>query len=237
VFPGSLAKNTYCGTCMECLRTCPHDNIALNLRPFGADLARPGGRRMDEAFKAFIMLGSAIAYSAVMLEPWGALKSAAYAVGSPAWFGYAAAFVTLSFGLLPGLFWIAVRLGGEGAQTRQRFVALAYSLAPLGLAAWAAFSLSFVTANFSYLWPALSDPLGWGWNLFGTARAAWTPYLTSSVPGLQVVVLCGGLAWSAVTALNIAEERLPPAPAGRQSAPVVVFQFVVTAGLLALLIA
>src|SRR5512143_4072671 len=32
VFPGALAKNTYCGTCFECLRTCPHDNVAFNLR-------------------------------------------------------------------------------------------------------------------------------------------------------------------------------------------------------------
>ena len=51
VFPGGLTKNTYCGLCMECIRTCPHDNIAVNLRPFSADLAKPS-TRMDEAFKA-----------------------------------------------------------------------------------------------------------------------------------------------------------------------------------------
>ena len=41
LYPGALTKNTYCGTCMECLRTCPHDNIAFNLRSFGADLINP----------------------------------------------------------------------------------------------------------------------------------------------------------------------------------------------------
>jgi hypothetical protein len=65
----------------ECIRTCPHDNIAINLRPFSADLAKPS-TRMDEAFKAFIMLGSAMIYAGVLLGPWGAFKDAAYNVGT-----------------------------------------------------------------------------------------------------------------------------------------------------------
>jgi polyferredoxin len=68
VFPSGLTKNTYCGLCMECLRTCPNDNIAINLRPFAADLAQPS-RKMDEAFKAFIMLGAAMVYAGVLLGP------------------------------------------------------------------------------------------------------------------------------------------------------------------------
>jgi polyferredoxin len=67
VFPGGLTKNTYCGLCMECIRTCPHDNIAVNARPFGADLSKPT-RRMDETFKSFIMLGSAMIYATVLLD-------------------------------------------------------------------------------------------------------------------------------------------------------------------------
>jgi len=85
---------------MECLRTCPHDNIALNLRPFGADLASPT-RRVDEAFKTFIMLGSAMVYTAVLLGPWGALKDAAYSVGTSAWFAYSLVFLAAILVFLP----------------------------------------------------------------------------------------------------------------------------------------
>src|SRR3989304_2226503 len=156
VFPGGLVKNTYCGTCMECLRTCPHDNIALNLRAFGADLSRPTGRKLDEAFKAFIMLVS---------------------------------------GLLPGLFLLAVAAGKKWArsrvQPRKAFIAFAYALVPLGLAAWIAFSLAFVFTNLSYLWPALSAPLRWGWDLFGTTGAGWAAYLNQTVPALQTFVILG----------------------------------------------
>jgi hypothetical protein len=240
VFPGGLTKNTYCGACVECLRTCPHDNIALNLRPFGADLLDPTGRRLDEAFKAFIMLGSAIVYSAVMLGPWGGLKVAAYSIGSAEWFAYAASFLASVLIALPGMFLVTVnvgrRLSGSKVKAKKAFTSLAYALVPLGLAAWIAFSLSFVFANFSYVWPVLSDPLGRGWNLLGTVSVAWTPYLTQVVPLLQTIVLLGGLAWASVTARRIAGEHLPSRPALLQSLPVMGFCLAVTVSLLGLLV-
>src|SRR5574338_174877 len=107
VFPGGLTKNTHCGLCMECLRTCPYDNIAINLRPFSADLAKPS-IRLDEAFKAFIMLGSSMIYAGVLLGPGGAFKDAAYNVGTSAWFIYAAVFLAIIFVFLPGFFTLGI---------------------------------------------------------------------------------------------------------------------------------
>src|SRR5512145_1215375 len=112
VFPGGLTKNTYCGLCLECLRTCPYDNIAVNMRPFSADLAKPS-TRMDEAFKAFIMLGSAMIYAGVLLGPWGALKDAAYGVGTNDWFLYALMFLVIIFGVLPGFFTVGLLKTGS----------------------------------------------------------------------------------------------------------------------------
>ena len=259
VFPPGLVKNTYCGTCMECLRTCPHDNLAINLRPFGTDLDHPTGRKMDEAFKAFIMLGSAMIYSAVMLGPWGYLKNAAYDIGSAEWLVYATGFLAFLFLLLPGLFYAAVALGqtlsgkrvkvtGNSARRpglfgahRRAFTSFAYCLVPLGLAAWIAFSVSFVFANLSYLWPVLSDPMGWGWNLFGTGDVVWTPYLSQGVPTLQVLILLIGLLWAARTALRIADQQSSTALAASrpwiQALPVIAFCAAVTLGLLGLLVA
>jgi polyferredoxin len=242
VFPGGLVKNTYCGACMECLRTCPHDNIAIRLRPFGADLAHPSGRKLDEVYKAFIMLGSALLYSLVLLGPWGALKSAAYAVGSLPWLAYAAFFLLFVLAALPGLFYLAVllgrRLAGVGARPRRQiFVHLGYALVPLGLTAWIAFSLAFVFTNFSYVWPALSDPFGWGWDLFGTVGTAWTPYLGSALPVLQAGVLVGGFIWSSLTARRLAGEALPADRATRLALPVILYCLGITLGLFGLLIA
>ncbi len=239
VFPGGLTQNTYCGLCLECLRTCSLDNIAINIRPAGSDLALSKGHRVDEAFKSFIMLGSALVYSAVLLGPWGEMKTAAYNIGSQGWILYALFFLAFIFGLLPGLFYLAVKashgLRSDRRVVRRRFVAYSYSLIPLGLASWIAFSLSFVLANGSYILSGLSDPFGWGWDLFGTSAYSWTPYLTAVVPWLQTAVLVGGLAWASATTRRIAGEENGPG-SWRTSGPIVLFLLILTLGLLWLLV-
>ncbi len=230
VFPGGLTKNTYCGLCMECIRTCPHDNIALNLRPFSADLAKPSAK-LDETFKAFIMLGAALVYAYVLMGSNGAVKLAAYSVFSPAWFGYAAGFLAVIFGLLPGLFWLSVKFGDiKTSPTGKQFATAATALIPLGLMFWVAFSLSFVLTNATYIFAAISDPLGLGWNLFGTAATTWQPMLSSLVTPTQTLVLVGGLAWSARTA----QKSTPQA--GISPAPVMVYCLLTTFVMLGLLL-
>ena len=205
VFPGGLAKNTYCGLCMECIRTCPYDNIAVNLRSFSADLAKPSAR-MDEAFKAFIMLGSAMIYAGVLLGPWGTLKDAAYRVGTSVWFIYAGTFLSIIFIVMPALFALCTLPFENFNSLKKKFATLSTSLIPLGLMFWVAFSLSFVLTNASYILASLSDPLGFGWNLFGTANVTWQPMLTSLLAPGQTLALVGGLIWSARTAQKAAKE-------------------------------
>ena len=241
VFPPGMVKNTYCGTCMECLRTFAHDNIALNIRPLGADLDEARNRKLDEAFKAFIMLGAAAVYSGVLLGPWGTLKLAAYSVGTLPWMTYVASFLTLILLALPGLFWLMIwigkRLSGSGLPTKKLFVSQSYALIPLGLTAWIAFSLSFVFANFSYVLVALSDPFGWGWNLLGTAGIAWVPWLTGLTPFLQVGVLLGGFIWAALTSRKIASEKSALGQASRLAMPVIGFCLAFTLTMMGLLVA
>ncbi len=102
-YPLALKSSADCGLCMECLRVCPKDNIAVNLRPWGSDLGPRTRHRLDETFLGLVMLSSALIDSAVFLGPWGELKAAAYTIGSSAWWIFAAAFLLLTLGLLPGL--------------------------------------------------------------------------------------------------------------------------------------
>lgn len=232
VYPGSLSKNTSCGMCMECLRTCPFDNIAINIRSFGSDLNQYTNRKLDEAYKSFIMLGSALVYSVVMLGPWGSLKSAAYAIGSLPWMFYVLTFVAFVYLLIPGLFFLATSAGRVLSRsiipTRKVFINFAYAIVPLGLAGWISFSLSFVFANFSYVWPVLSDPFGWGWNLFATAGEMWNPYLTNVTPYLQILALLTGLGWTTALVKRLALTTTPPLYANRQALPVMIFSLLIT---------
>lgn len=227
IFPGALAKNTFCGLCTECFKTCPLDNVGLYVRPFGADLWQSTKRKLDEAYKGLIMLSSALTYSAVLIGPWAFLKETARLVGSLGWFLYAAAFLAVTLVAVPGLFYLCVRLGVRvssgswklSAPSRS-FADYAVVLVPLGLAAWIAFTLSFVMVNLSYAWPVISDPFGWGWDLFGTANGEWMPYASGLMPYLQVLVLLGGLVAAIKLALRVGHEhnQLP-----RAALPVIAF--------------
>ncbi len=217
VYPGQLQRNTYCGLCMECLKTCPKDNVAINLRPFGTDLSVMKEHRLDEAYKALIMLACALLYSAVLLGPWGWLKRWANLDTLPHWMLYAAGFWAVNLLLLPGLLLltsaVSHRIARPSVDLRHWFIDVAYALVPLGLAAWIAFSLGFVFTNGSYAAAVVSDPFGWGWNLFGTANVSWTPILPGLVSILQVGVLTAGLLFAVqvvhrIVRYYIAEARL-----------------------------
>ncbi len=229
VFPGGLSKNTYCGLCMECIRTCPKDNVSINLRAWGADLERPSAR-LDEAFKAFIMLGSAMIYAGVLLGPWGVLKNAAYQVGTPAWLLYASVFLGITLLLLPGLFALCTLPFRNRRTFKMNFASFSSALIPLGLMFWIAFSLSFVLTNGTYIAASLSDPLGLGWNLFGTAKIAWQPLLSSLVAPMQTLALLVGLIWAVRTAQRVSSK------AQRSAVPVSAFCLVMTLGMLWLLV-
>lgn len=237
VYPGNLERNTYCGMCTECIKTCPKNNVTVNLRPFGDDLLVVKEHRMDEAYKAFIMLGCALLYSAVFLGPWGWLKDAANMETLGGWLAYIAGFWFCVMLALPGLYGLSViaarRVARQTAPLRALFVGYAYTLVPLGLAAWIAFSVGFVFTNGSYALSVLSDPFGWGWNLFGTADAAWSPLWPSLVGFLQVGLLTAGLLFAVRTAFRIACQHSESARAAFAAAlPLTVFLTAVTGGFL-----
>lgn len=237
VYPGNLTRNVYCGTCMECLKTCPQSNIVLNLRVPGSDLLVGKERRLDEAYKAFIMLGCALSYSVVLLGRWGWLKNWANLHTLPHWGLYALGFLCFNLLILPGLFWLTValtrKLVHHPLPVRRLFVDYAYALVPMGLAGWMAFSLGFVFVNGSYVFAVLSDPFGWGWNLFGTADTPWTPMLSNSVPYLQLGILMGGLLFAVHTTYKIALQNLNNHQRAFQAMqPVTGFLVVVTLGFL-----
>jgi hypothetical protein len=243
VYPLALRDYAACGLCMECVRVCPHDNLGLNLRPFGEDLlaARQPSRRLDDTFLALVMLGSALAFAAVFTGPWGWLKYAAFAIGSPAWLGYSLGFLALTLVLVPGLYALLVWAGGAWSKAERRNAAvplrqvLAQSsaaftpaLLPLGLFAWIAFTVSFAFPKISFVVSVLSDPLGWGWDLFGTAWTAWNPDVSGFSPLLQAGLLLLGLSFSGKVAFRQG--------AGGQAQGVMVFCAIFTLSMLWLLV-
>jgi hypothetical protein len=215
VYMGNLDRNNFCGLCMECVKSCPHDNITLYWRPFCYDKVIKG---YDEAWKAFIMLVLAMAYSVVLLGPWGFLKDWANISEKGDFVGFIIYAATLWFSCLlgfPAIYYIAVKLGHWWAKMKKQngavslkdmFIRYSYTLVPLGLLAWVAFSLPLIMVNGSYILSVLSDPLGRGWNFFGTAHIPWTPVYPEYATYIQVALLLVGLYYGIQKGLEIARE-------------------------------
>ena len=233
LYPVALRDSSACGLCMECLRACPKDNLALNLRPFGDDIGKTRtANRLDETFLALVMLGSALAFAAVFVGPWGWLKSAAYEIGSLRWVGYAAGFLLLNLLVLPGIFSVAVWLGWRKNKLalKREISNQSQALLPLGLMAWIAFTVSFALPKLGFVLGVLNDPFGWGWNLLGAVYTSWNPNVAWFSPTLQGLLLAIGMFWSANVARRLAGDNL------RRAAPVLAFCLVFTLAILWILV-
>ncbi len=211
IYPGGLEKNTYCGLCLECIKSCAYQNMSVQTRRSGRDLlVQP---RLDEAFKGFIMLGSAGVYSAAYFGWWNGLKEIinfsddiflAAAIHWDKLAVFAALLMGITIVALPaihmGFAWLTKTLSRDDKLPLQKiFIEYAYFAVPLGFMAWIGFVLGMLMINGSYIISSISDPFGFGWNLFGTSGYPWTPYFTGFVPYVQLAsILAGGVMASAV---------------------------------------
>ncbi len=69
----NLKENTYCTSCNACIRSCPQDNIAWQLRPVGQEACQDARPRTDEAWFVLLLLALAILHGLSMIPGWEAL--------------------------------------------------------------------------------------------------------------------------------------------------------------------
>ena len=196
-YVGTMKRNNYCGLCMECIKSCPKDNVGVFIRPFGSDRKLKG---YDEMYNVIIMLVVALVFSITMAGPWGVIKDAANVTESRQivpFLIYVALIWILALGVFPGIFALvaraARRYAGSSTSNRTVLLRLAYILIPIGIFAWIAFSLPMLMVNYSYILNVLSDPLGLGWDILGTAAFPFQPFYPESIPVIQGIILLFGL--------------------------------------------
>ncbi len=214
-FMGAMNENEFCTLCTECVKSCPHDNIALNLRSTGADVLGRHRSRADEAYMALLIFIVSAFHGAAMIPLWmewetalrGAIVDTQVRLLGSDILGFAGSHGgTLTFTLMmlaciviPGLlYWllcVAMRLasGRPDVGTRKLFIKFSYTLLPIALFYHLAHNAVHVFWEWSKVRRLISDPLGWGHDLFGTARAPltalWSP---ESIWYLQVALVIIG---------------------------------------------
>jgi len=199
-----IDNNAECGLCMECLRSCRYRNISLFWRPFGLDRLLRG---KDEALQAIVMMTLAIAYCLLFQGPWYGLRNMVDLVDKKNWdlFAfYAAGLWLISLVLIPVLVRllteIGARLAGLSEPSRDLYARNCSPLIPFGLFLWIAFAIPMLQVQGSFILSTLSDPFGWGWNLFGTAGHPWIQLWPEAIPWIQSAAVLIGFTFALQTA-------------------------------------
>lgn len=215
IFPGALKENTNCTLCTECVRACPHDNLAINVRPFGVDLLRKAGFRRDEAILAISLLGLTSFHGLTMTPFWNqAVDLLRVNTGA----GPRTVFTVLMLAMLvlpAALFWGTAwtsgkLLRGSDISTGRIFRAFAYSVIPIALFYHLAHNGMHFFMEGQKIIPLLSDPFGLGWDLFGTATRHYRPWLTlRTIWWLQIALIVIGHIAGVVAAEHIARTVFP----------------------------
>ena len=171
-----------CTMCGECIRSCDKRNVALNLRPFGADLAPWAKPRRDQAWLALVLLTLTLFHGLSMTSAWESfepgsvslLKWIGLTFGTPRVVSFTIAMV-VACAIPVALYALSCRLGarwsgGERSAT-ELFVRYSYALLPVALFYHLAHNLMHLLMEGGHVVPLLSDPLGTGADLLGTAGA------------------------------------------------------------------
>ncbi len=193
-----IRENNDCGLCLECVKTCPSDNVGLYWRPFAAER---GVRDAGEAWLSIVMFVLAVAYCVLYLGPWAGVRDLVNILDKGNWAGFAAwsaVLWTAALAAVPALVYgisrAGRRLAGLEAAPGSAFRACAGALVPLGLFVWIAFVIPMLLVNFTFVVQSLSDPFGWGWNLLGAANTPWRQIWPAGIPLLQAAAVLAGAA-------------------------------------------
>lgn len=194
---GEMDENSDCGLCLECTRSCLYNNVTLYRRPFASEL---GTRKLSEAWLSISIFVLALVYSIVYQGHWAIVRDYVNILDKANWglFGvYTLIVWSIALLLAPALMYIlsrlGVRLSGLKLKTRKVFLDSAGALLPMGMMLWISFVVPMLFVNVTFILQSASDPLGWGWDIFGTASLPWHQFLPRMVPWIQAALILFGL--------------------------------------------
>ncbi|MDO8726830.1 MAG: 4Fe-4S binding protein [Candidatus Methanoperedens sp.] len=224
-YPGTMEKNTHCFLCTECTKTCHRNNISFNIRSFAGDLFTLTKTRMDEALFILMLLGVTIFQTLVMIRPWAGFTrdlmvytGASYDSVRFILFITAIVFPVLIYSIAIGI----SKLLYLKLSFKDLFKGYAYSVIPLGLMMHLSHNIRHLLEEGTGIIPVLSDPFGFGWDIFGISGYMPAPLLGSNnILLVQWLLMFIGLGFSVSVGKNISRRMFR----GNDSAyiPVLIF--------------
>ena len=214
LFVPTIQSSLNCTLCLDCVKACPHDNVALITRLPGSELSRQRWpRRIDLALLAILAAFMALVNAFAMTPPVYRLE-----LGLADLLNTNNELIILgiifldSMILVPLLLvyaaaWVGRRATGESITLNRIIMRHAYSFVPLGFAIWFAHYMFHFLIGPMTIVPAVQTMFTrtFDWPLFGPADwsvAARFVLPVSTIQLIQTVAVYGGLLWAIALTLN-----------------------------------
>ncbi len=235
LFLPAKVGNLDCTFCLDCVQACPHDNVGLNWRVPGDELADDRrrssigrlSRRTDLAALALVFTFGALLNSVAMIGPVYALESwtagALHTTHEAPVLAlmFLVALVGIPLTLTTGAAWVTRRVTHASALgIKDIALRYAYAFVPFGVGVWLAhYSFHFLT-GVGTVWPVAQSAVidATGRALLGDPNWQWLGLRPGAVFPLQLGSVLLGALGSIVLAHRVSERDYPHAPA-RAAAP------------------
>ncbi len=215
-----LTQSTYCILCTECVRSCPHDNVAINIRPFATDLKRFKTVHLDEGWLALVLLILTSFHGLTMTPLWESKQAVSITSQLQLIFnmGQLGAFTLGMMLFMAGFVFIYYVISlityyfakDNSVPFKRVFLYYSYSILPIALFYHLAHNFMHLSMEGQVVIPLLSDPLGNGSNYFGTAMWSLGPLLSSNaVWVVQVFLVLTGHIFGIIIAHYVSRKLYP----------------------------
>lgn len=165
---GSLQQNTYCTSCGNCSRSCPHENISWGMRSPSIEAVHSARPQWDEACFMIALLALTSFHGLTMMPFWESWMSQLARVigdsGRLLWsfsIGIALCIAAVS-ALYAGLILLSQKLSATGMSFRKTFSSFAFVALPLAFAYHMAHNLNHLIREGAGLGAVFLNPLGLG---------------------------------------------------------------------------
>jgi polyferredoxin len=165
---GRMKQNTYCTSCGNCTRSCPHQNVVWRLRSPSAEAMQDARPHWDEAWFMLGLLALTGFHGLTMMEFWdGWISALARAIGDsgrllPSFTIGLAASLAAPVLFYAAAVWLTRRLGCPTQDYASVFSRFAFAALPLAFAYHLAHNLNHLVREGAGLGAVLVNPLGDG---------------------------------------------------------------------------
>ncbi|MBI5360690.1 MAG: 4Fe-4S binding protein [Planctomycetes bacterium] len=194
-YPGGMKTNLNCIVCTECVKTCPYDNMRIRTRRFSGELEAVPGLGKDVILAIAVLLALTTFSGWAKMGMYDALAEKMHAAGYSEIIVHLALFLPFLIAV-PLLFYAfayftaAIHKVPAGKAAEKA----AYALVPLVIFIHLGYIVRHFLTQAGRLVPLISDPLGTGADLFGTAGMVEMDFVPPSVyKTLSMAVMALGL--------------------------------------------